>query len=287
MENNNDDDSKISAKKIIPKPLVLVFIDSWGIAPKHSGNVFGGVKVKNFSKLIKDYPLALLKTEDTVEKRYTLLGGEGRLSQSISDAGLTQINITESEKLLDSWYHLSNKREYLLPGEDLKVISSTTGIRQDNSRQALPELLKTALNDIKKGLHDVIFLSLANLDLVSATGDFLASQEALKILDKSLGSLVDAVLKHDGVLIITAAYGHAESMINPSTELPQSGITTNPVPLLLISNNLKGKTIGLPDILDDDLSLIDPIGSLENIMPTILKTLNISIPDNLVEKSLV
>lgn len=282
---NNQEDSQSEIKEIIPKPVVIVFIDGWGIAPKHSGNVFGGAKVKNFSKLAKDYPLALLKSDASIRERYDILGGKGELSKIISAVGLTQINITESEKLLDSWYYL-NQRDYLLSGEELKVISSATGNRQENYQQVLPEVLKIALSDIKKGLHDVVFLSLANLDLVSATGDFSASKEAVKFLDKSLGSLVDAVLKHDGVLIITAAYGHAEAMINPATELPQPGITNNPVPLLIISNKLKGKTIGLPDVLDDDLSLVEPIGDLDRVYPTILKIIKQQLPDDLSEKSL-
>lgn len=289
MDNNNlnSEDDKSPSLAVILKPMVVVFVDSWGIAPKHSGNVFNNVKVKNFSKLIKDYPLAILKTEQTIEERYAVLGGAGLLTQSISRAGLKQITITESEKLLASWYYFNNKRDYLLPNEELKVFSSISGDRQHNYKQVLPEILKTALNDIKKGLHEVIFLSLANLDLVSNTGDFDNSQEALKFLDKSLGSLVDAVLKNDGIMVITAAYGHAESMINSATELPQTGITKNPVPFLLISKHLKGKTIGLPDILDDDLSLVEPIGDLNNFAPTILKLLQQPLDPQLAEKSLV
>lgn len=289
MDINNDTSSDDLISKPGPlRPVVLVLIDAWGIAPKYSGNVFADLKIKNFSSLIKDYPLALLSVPlDNAAKRYSLIGASGDLSLAISQAGLSQLNLTESEKLINSWHHFNSGRTELLAKEDLKVISSKTGARNLDYKQSLPEIVKLALADIKKETHDVLILNLANLDLVSATGDLLASKLAAKELDKSLGRLADAVLKQDGVMIVGAAYGHAESMINMATELPQSGITNNPVPLIIISRHYQGKNIGLSDTLDDDLSLVEPVGTLADISPTILKILNIPPPSKLPGESLI
>jgi len=285
---NGDNPDLIVSKVTVPRPVVLVLLDSWGIAPKHSGNVFADLKLKTFSSLVKNYPLALL-TDDgaTSKERYQMMGTSGYLTEAISLAGLSQLNLTESEKLSAAWYHFNGERNALLEREELKVISSKTGSRQEDIKQALPEIIKIALSDIKKGLHDFIVVSLANLDLVSAEGNLEAAKLATKLLDKNLGRLVDAVLKQHGVLIVTAAYGHAEAMINTATELPQSGITTNPVPFIIVSREYQGRTIGFPDTLDDDLSLVEAVGTLENVTPTILKILNINAPDNLSGKSLL
>ncbi len=284
MEINNEDNPDL----ITPKPVVLVLLDGWGIAPKYSGNVFANLKLKTFSDLVKNYPLAILSANgSTAQERYQKIGAHGMLSQKISEAGLSQLNLTESEKLLFSWHHFNGGREKLLNGEDLKVVSSKTGDRQEDFKQVLPVVIKNCLLDIKKGTHDFVVVGLSNLDLVSATGDLEESKEAAKFLDKNLGKLVDAVLKQNGVLIVTAAYGHAESMINMATELPQSGITNNPVPFIIVSHKYQGKTIGLPDTLDDDPSLVETVGTIDDIAPTVLKILNIQPPDSIEGKSLI
>lgn len=289
METNSEDNPDLTLPQPNShRPVVLVLIDSWGIAPKYDGNVFNDLKLKTFSNLVKDYPLALLKNDKaTIKERYQAMGAFGSLFKTISLSGLSQISLTESEKLLASWYYFGGERDASLEKETLKVFSSKTGSRQEDFKQAVPEIVKAALLDIKKGTHDFIVVSLANLDLVSATGDLKASKKAAKFLDNNLGLLVDAVLKQDGALIVTAAYGHAESMINMATELPQSGITTNPVPFIIVSREYQGKTIGLPDALDDDLSLVETAGNLESIAPTILRLLNIPRPSDLPGKSLI
>jgi len=285
---NEDNPDLIPSNTVVPRPVVLVLLDSWGIAPKHPGNVFANLKLKTFSSLVKNYPLALLSAESkTVKERYQILGASGLLSKLISEAGLSQLNLSESEKLLASWHHFNGERDSLLAKESLKVISSKTGLRSESPEQVLPEIIKIALTDIKKGLHDFLVISLSNLDLVSESGDLEAAKLAAKLLDKNLGRLADAILKQHGVLIVTAAYGHAESMINMATELPENGITNNPVPFIIVSQNYQGRTIGLPDTLDDDLSLVESVGNLENVTPTILKILNIPLPDDMASKSLL
>jgi len=287
MDISNDDSSDL-IEATVPRPVVLVLLDSWGIAPKHHGNVFTDLKLKTFSSLVKNYPLALLTADkSSVKERYQALGASGLLSELISKAGLSQLNLTESEKLISSWHYFNGGRERKLDKEDLKVISSKTGSRQEDIKQVLPDIIKIALTDIKKGTHDFLVISLANLDLVSASDNLEASKEAAVFLDKNLGRLADAILKQNGVLIVTATYGHAEAMINMATELPQLGITNNPVPFIIVSRNYQGRTIGLPDTLDDDLSLVEAVGTLENVAPTVLKILNIPQPDILSSKSLL
>lgn len=235
METNSEDNPDLTLPQPNNhRPVVLALIDSWGVAPKYAGNVFTDLKLKTFSSLIKNYPLALLKNDKaSIKERYQTLGAFGSLFKAISSAGLSQLNLVESEKLLASWYYFGGEKDESLEKETLKVFSSKTGSRQGDFKQVLPEIIKAALVDIKKGTTDFIVVNLSNLDLVSAAGDLKTSKKAAKFLDKNLGLLVDAVLKQDGALIVTAAYGRAESLINMATELPQSGITTNPVPFII------------------------------------------------------
>lgn len=282
------DNPDLKNNKILPRPVVLVLQDSWGVAPYQSGNVFTDLKLKNFSSLIKNYPTALLTADgESAPERYKDLGASGLLSQRLVDAGFSQLNLTESEKLILSWHYFNGGREKLFNREELRIVSSEIGRRQESPEQAMPEIIKIALRDIKKGLHDFIIINLANLDLVSHTGDLEAAKSAAKSLDKNLGHLVSTVLKHKGLLIVTAAYGHAEAMINAATGLAETGITTNPVPFIIISHEYQGKTIGLRETLGNDLSLLEPAGILKDVAPTILKILNITPPENMPGKSLI
>lgn len=286
--NKEDADKEEINKAARPRPVVLLLLDSWGIAPKNSGNAFSGLKLKTFSSLIKNYPVALLTSDKkTIKERYDSLGAAGKLTQLLSATGWSQVNIVESEKLLAAWYQLNGGRDQSLAGEELKIISSTIGSRQTDFKQMLPEITKAALNDIRKGLHDFLIVSLSNLDLVSAGGDLPATQEAIKLLDKNLKKIADEVLKKHGLLFIASAYGHAEAMINVATDLPESGITDNPVPFIIVGEKYQGLNIGLPDTFGSDLSLVEPIGTLTDITPTILKILEIEAPEDLPGKSLI
>ncbi|MFZ2310379.1 MAG: hypothetical protein WAW11_02440 [Patescibacteria group bacterium] len=289
MENKLvDNPDSLDQPKIGPLPVVFLLIDSWGVGQNHPGNVFFELKLKNFSTLVKKYPIALLSDHgSTKAERYKAMGGNGLLTKTLAEAGLTQLHITESEKVIDTWFHFNGERDVKLAKESLQVISSEVGDRQDNPKQVATKITDLALSAIKKDKANVLFVSLANLDLVTATGNLEAAKEAAKILDKNIGRLVSTVLKNKGLLIISSAYGRAESMINMATELPNLEISDNPVPFLIVSAEYEGKTIGLSDPLNSDLSLLATAGKLDDITPTILDILNLKIPDGLKGESLI
>jgi len=288
METNEPDNPDLIKNKAdLPRPVVMLLLDSWGVASYQPGNVFFNLKLKNFSALTKNYPTALLSAgSQDLGTRYRSLGAAGQFSKQLAVAGFSQLNLTESEKLILSWHHFNGGRDKLLNREELKVVSSKTGKRPEDPEQVISEITQLALRDIKKGLHDFLIINLANLDLVSASGNLESAQAAAKSLDKNLGKIVAAVLKNKGLLIITAAYGHAEAMVNAATELPESGISDNPVPFIIVNQDYQGKNIGFPETLGSDLSLVPAIGTLDDVPPTILKILNITPPDGLMGKSL-
>ena len=75
-----------------------------------------------------------------------------------------------------------------------------------------------------------------------------------------------------GAWIITADHGNAETMVDPVTGQPHTYHTTNPVPLLLISENDKAR--------------LQPSGSLRDIAPTMLSALGERIPAEMTGKDL-
>ena len=99
--------------------------------------------------------------------------------------------------------------------------------------------------------------------------------------------MADAVLAKNGLLIVTADHGNAEALVHTHTGDINKSHTTNPVPLLIIANQLRGKTAGLPDVVGSDLSLQSPAGTLADVAPTMLKILELPIPIVMTGRSLL
>lgn len=285
-EKNSENPDPNLGEPLLSRPLVLVIVDAWGIGPKHPGNLFNDLELKTFSHLVKNYPLAIIGSEElSINERYRVLGAQGQLTRALTEAGLSQISLLESEKLLPAWYHFNGKRDHLLNREDRQVISSSEV--DDDFEDNISFLVNKALNDIKKGYHDFININLANLSLAAQSRNPELTKRIIKFLDKKIGLLVDAVLKQGGVLVFTSAYGHAESLINPNSELFETAPSRNPVPCFIIGKEFEGKTFGLPDAISDDLSLMEVVGGLDRVAPTILKILDIKRPEEMTAHSLI
>jgi len=267
-------------------PVVLLFIDSWGVAPLSDGNAFTGLNLNNLNKFLDNYPVAILAASGTPGERYQLLGAKGKLTALISEAGLKQRRLSESEATPFLEAYFLNGRSDLMAGESREIVSSLAGNRQEDFEEAAQVLVKKLIKAIKKGEDDFIVLSLSSLDLASESGDLEKSKEILKAFDLWLKKIVDTLFKYRGTLILTSAYGRAEALLNPSSGLVQTSITNNPVPFLIISQAHVGQTIG-SDLLSEDLSLLSPSADLRDLAPTVLTLLNIKIPGDFPGESLL
>lgn len=284
-----------------PKPVVLLLLDGWGLAPAGPANIISSVKLPIFNSLISRYPVAALQTTFKNPALSYLTIGCGRpafsleadygeystLSKIISRSGLKQALIAESEKFALATYFFKGKSNYELLGEDKFIVSSKLGLGLDDSALAMPDLVNLALRKIKSNQYDFILINIPNLDLLASTGQIETLKKALVLLDKSLGKIVKAVLDLHGALLVTSAHGNAEKMIDLNTESINFEVTDNPVPLLIINEHYEGKTIGLNDVINSDLSLLETKGSLSDLAPTIIKLMNLSKPDDMSGVSLI
>ncbi len=286
MTPNNNSDETDEQQKPASGPVVLVLVDSWGIAPLTDGSAFTDLKLKTISNLIENFPLALLSVSSSAADRYRDLGAHGQLTQLVAASGLKQLRLLESEATPFLEGYFLNERDALLEGERREIVSSLGGNRAEEYEHRGELLLKKALLEIKKSNYDFIILSLSHLDLAAATGDLATTKEAILLLDKWLAKLWTAVVKYRGTLVISSTYGRAESLINLSSGLPQTKITNNPVPFIIAGEAYTGRRIG-PDALSDDLSVIEPSGTLIDAAPTILHLLGIKIPPDLPGKNLL
>ena len=183
----------------------------------------------------------------------------------ISRDGMTQLRLAETEKYAHVTYFFNGGREDVFAGEDRKLIASDRSVATYDLAPAMRarEITDVAVDDIHAGTHDVIIMNYANADMVGHTGMWQPTIDSVEILDECLERLAKAVLEKGGLLAITADHGNAEEKIDAEGN-PLTAHTTNPVPLLLIDDNLHGK--------------LESGGKLGDVAPTLLTIMGLPVP---------
>src|SRR5437660_5089934 len=125
------------------------------------------------------------------------------------------------------------------------------------SAAGIADAVVKAVNDTA---FDVIIVNFANADMVGHSGQIPPTIKAVETVDACLEQVYNAVRQHGGTMLVTADHGNAEMMIDPATGGPHTAHTTNPVPLILVSE------AGQRATLRND-------GALQDISPTMLALL--------------
>src|SRR6185312_5639396 len=110
-----------------------------------------------------------------------------------------------------------------------------------------------------------------NPDMVGHTGSLPAAIKAVETVDTGLGKIADAIKRQHGALLVTADHGNCELMKDPVTGGPHTAHTTNPVPVVLVS--------------DEKGSLAE--GRLADIAPTLLELKGLPKPAEMTGTSLI
>jgi len=180
----------------------------------------------------------------------------------LSQHGLKQLRIAETEKYPHVTFFFSGGREEPFPGEERILINSpkvpTYDLKPEMSAYEVTEALLQAIHDDR---FDAIILNFANPDMVGHSGMLEPTIKAVEAVDECLGKVVDAILEKGGEAIITADHGNADEVLTPEGK-PQTAHTTNPVPVIVTR---KGITLRKD-------------GKLADLSPTLLDLLGIEKP---------
>ncbi len=192
----------------------------------------------------------------------------------VSEAGLKQLRIAETEKYAHVTFFFNGGREETFAGESRILIPSPKVATYDlKPEMSAPEVTDALVAAIERQKFDVIVVNFANADMVGHTGDLQAAIKAVESIDACLGRLAAALDKVGGAMFITADHGNAEMMRDPATGEPHTAHTTNPVPLVLVN-----PPTGVASLTD---------GKLADIAPTLLALLGIEQPPVMTGKSLL
>jgi 2,3-bisphosphoglycerate-independent phosphoglycerate mutase len=285
MENNDGGESDLQTLR--PKPVFLLLLDGWGIAAAGEANAISSARIPNFFKLAKEYPAAILEAgAGSVNARYLRLGAgksfedensevSSDLTKIISDNGLKQLKIFDSERLAALTSFFNGHREERIIGEEWLAISSKNDKQYFDIFLSLKRIVRESLKAIKSGNYDFIVAAAPILDSAASSLGAVDIIKAAEALDKAIRQLAKEIVDRQGVLLISSTHGNAERTKDMVTDLVDKDITDNPVPLIIVGPMFKGKTIGLKDAPDGDLSLLEPAGNLADVAPTILDLLEI------------
>ncbi|MFH0819329.1 MAG: 2,3-bisphosphoglycerate-independent phosphoglycerate mutase [Patescibacteria group bacterium] len=210
------------------------------------------------------------------------------LARVISEAGLRQIHIAETEKYAHVTFFFNGGREEAFTNEDRVIIPSPAV----SSYAQAPQMSAMSVKDkiveaINGGEYHFILANFANADMVGHTGDIAAAKIAVETLDRCLGEIVPALLNTNGTLIITADHGNAEEMLNLVDGNINKEHSTNPVPFILVGRRWMGRKNMWPTTMAGDLSYNIPSGVLSDIAPTVLNIMNLPIPAEMTQASLL
>ncbi len=210
------------------------------------------------------------------------------LSKVLSEKGRRQLHIAETEKYAHVTFFFSGGVEEPYEGEDRIVIPSPkVASYAETPAMSARKVTDALIKEILKEKHDFIILNYANPDMVGHTGEIKETVQAIETIDKYLGEVVDLILSKNGLALIVADHGNAEELVNLQTGERDKEHSTNPVPFIVVGNEFEGKIIEDVQLVGNDLSLVQPIGLLSDVAPTILKILGIDAPEDMSGKSLV
>ena len=152
------------------------------------------------------------------------------------------------------------------PGEDRALIPSlkvaTYDLAPEMKAEAIGDTIVKAVNDTA---FDLVVANFANADMVGHSGQLEPTIKACEAVDAQLGRIYKAIKERNGSWLITADHGNAEMMVDPASGGPHTAHTTNPVPMIYVSEEANHYRLRTD-------------GSLRDISPTLLNLLKLGLP---------
>jgi 2,3-bisphosphoglycerate-independent phosphoglycerate mutase len=197
------------------------------------------------------------------------------MGQVVSEAGLRQLRIAETEKYPHVTYFFNGGEERVFPGEERVLIPSPKVATYDlQPEMSAFEVADQAVRWIAEDRVDFMVLNFANPDMVGHTGVLAAAVRAVEAVDQCLGRVVDAILDRGGAALILADHGNCDQMIDYETGEPHTNHTLHPVPCILA------------DPVRQHLRLREG-GLLADAAPTLLEVLGLPKPAAMTRDSLI
>jgi 2,3-bisphosphoglycerate-independent phosphoglycerate mutase len=194
------------------------------------------------------------------------------MAEVLAEHGARQLHVAETEKYAHVTYFFNGGREDEWPGETRILVPSPRDVPSYDHKPEMSarEVAGRFCDEVGNGYAFAV-VNFANPDMVGHTGSIPAVTSAVETTDACLGQVLGAVERAGGVSLVTADHGNAEQMLEADGTSPHTAHTTNPVPLVLTT---------------DDGALAAN-GQLSDLVPTALALLGFAQPLQMSGKSLL
>ena len=199
---------------------------------------------------------------------------DNTLGQYLASIGKKQLRISETEKYAHVTFFFNGGIEQPNENEARVLINSPKVATYDlQPEMSAPEVTERVLSELDSGEYDVMILNFANCDMVGHTGVIPAAIKAVHTVDECVKKVTDKILEMGGSALLTADHGNADKMLETDGS-PFTAHTTNPVPVVLVSNQYKNVKLRKDGILAD-------------LAPTLLDVMEIPVPAEMTGKTLI
>lgn len=237
------------------------------ISPFKRQKVLKNLLMATMTEYQKELPVKVVMTQTSVEFP---------LSRIIAEEGLRQLKMSETEKERFVTFYFNGLREQPFVGEDWLIVPSPKVATYDlKPEMSTPELTAGLLEKLDARIYQFVLINIAAPDMVGHTGNIEAAIKACEATEAFLAKIIPAVKALKGTTVITADHGNTEEMINLNSGEIDTEHSDNPVPFIVVNDELAAKVKELPT------------GILADVAPTILKLLNLPAPQSMTGKVLV
>ncbi len=186
-----------------------------------------------------------------------------------------QLFISETEKYAHVTYFMNGGFASPINGETRELVHSVKEHSYaDKPEMSIKKISKKIFKYLAANKFDFFCVNFPNADMVGHTGNFEAAKIAVTAVDRAVSRIVEATLRRNGTVVITADHGNAEEMIDLVTHEHLTEHTINPVPFVVVQKDLFKKKL-------------KKTGKLADVTPTVLKLLGLKKPKEMTGKSLI
>jgi 2,3-bisphosphoglycerate-independent phosphoglycerate mutase len=195
------------------------------------------------------------------------------LAEVLSNAGISQLHCSETEKFAHVTYFFNGGREPPFPQEDRIIVPSPQVATYDLlPEMSAPRIANELITAIKSKKYSFIVTNFANADMVGHTARRQPIIRSVETLDQESHRVFRVALENNWRVLLTADHGNCDEMVNPNTGEPHTQHTEYPVPFLIMGQG--------PVRLSTGRGLAD-------IAPTVLELLGVPQPRVMTGRSLI
>jgi 2,3-bisphosphoglycerate-independent phosphoglycerate mutase len=193
------------------------------------------------------------------------------LARLLSQRGLVQLHVAETEKYPHVTYFFNGGEENPYEGEVRELVPSPRDVPTYDYKPEMSarEATDAFVSHWESDDPAFAIINFANPDMVGHTGVIQAAVTAVETVDECLGRVVEAVHGSGGACVITADHGNCDHMLEDDGS-PNTAHSLNPVPFVVTTaGSLNGD------------------GILADVAPTILALMGIEQPPEMTGRSLL